>query len=257
MPLLSSPQMRYRLHDPSRVRNRPRQSHQGLLRRSGRRRRRLADDRQRRVPRPRGAVGLRQVDAAADDCRPRRGDGRHDLDRRARSDGAAAPQPRYCDGLPELRALPAHDRAPEPRLRAEGAQDAEARDHGAGHPCRGAPGPRRAPRPQAGRPFGRSAPAGRDGTRDRAGAAGLPDGRTALEPRREAPREHARPARGAARATGDDDDLRHARPDRGDDAGTARRGHAGRADPAGGHAAGAVLAALPTSTWPHSSAPRP
>ena len=39
---------------------------------------------------------------------------------------------------------------------------------------------------------GRPAPAGRDGPRDRAPAAGVPDGRAALEPRREAARADAR-----------------------------------------------------------------
>src|SRR3954471_16307125 len=82
----------------------------------------------------------------------------------------------------------------------------------------------------------------RDGPRDRAGPSGVPDGRAALESRRKAPREHARPARGAPRPAGDDDDLCHARPDRGDDARTACGRHAGRADPTGRHAAGAVRA---------------
>ena len=131
----------------------------------------------------------------------------------------------------------------EPRLRAEGAQDPQARDRRASHPCRRAPRPRPAPRPSARGALGRAAPAGRDGTRDRARAEGVPHGRAALEPRREAPREHARPAGGAPRAAGDHHDLRHARPDRGDDAGPARGGHARRADPAGRHAAGAVRAA--------------
>ena len=106
-----------------------------------------------------------------------------------------------------------------------------------------APRPRRAARPQARRSLGRPAPARRDGARDRARAEGVPHGRAALEPRREAPREHARSARRAAQPAGHDDDLRHARPDRGDDAGPARRGDARRADPAGRHAAGAVRAA--------------
>ena len=42
------------------------------------------------------------------------------------------------------------------------------------------------PRPQAGEPVRRPAPAGRDGPRDRARAAGVPDGRAAVEPRRQA-----------------------------------------------------------------------
>ena len=49
------------------------------------------------------------------------------------------------------------------------------------------------------RPLGRPAPAGRDGPRDRARAGGVPDGRAAVEPRCEAARRHARPARASAR----------------------------------------------------------
>ena len=44
----------------------------------------------------------------------------------------AAARARRRDGLPELRALPAHDRPPEPRLRAQGAEDVEGRDREAG-----------------------------------------------------------------------------------------------------------------------------
>ena len=49
--------------------------------------------------------------------------------------------------------------------------------------------------------LGRAAPAGRDGPRDRARAAGVPDGRAALEPRREAPRPDARRDQRASSAT--------------------------------------------------------
>ena len=45
---------------------------------------------------------------------------------------------------------------------------------------------------QAAQPLGRTAPARRDGPRDRPRAGGVPDGRAALEPRREAPRPDAR-----------------------------------------------------------------
>ena len=54
-------------------------------------------------------------------------------------------------------------------------------------------------RPQAGRAVGRAAPARGDRARDGARAAGLPDGRAALQPRREAARRDARGARAAAR----------------------------------------------------------
>ena len=62
--------------------------------------------------------------------------------------------PRHRDGLPELRALPAHDRREEPRLRPEGAKDAEPGDRARASPrrraCSGSrtcstAGPRRSP----------------------------------------------------------------------------------------------------------------
>ena len=53
------------------------------------------------------------------------------------------------------------------------------------------PRPHGIPRPQAEEPLRRTAPAGGDGPRDRSRAASLPDGRAALEPRREAARADA------------------------------------------------------------------
>ena len=100
-----------------------------------------------------------------------------------------------------------------------------------------------AARAQARAALGRPAPARRDGARDRARAAGVPHGRAALEPRREAPRRHARVARAAPPAARRHDRLRDARPGRGDDARPARRGDAGRPHPAGRHAADALRAA--------------
>ena len=142
-----------------------------------------------------GPVGLRQVDAAAHDRRPRGGDGGPDLDRRARRHRPGAEGPRHRDGLPDLRALPAHERAPEPRLRPQGAADAEGRDRAAGRRGRGDARPLRPARAAAGAALRRAAAARRDGPRDRARAAGVPARRAALEPRREASRRHARVAR--------------------------------------------------------------
>ena len=51
--------------------------------------------------------------------------------RRTRRHSRLPAQSRHRDGVPELRAVPAHDGAPEPRLRAQGAQDAEGRDQAA------------------------------------------------------------------------------------------------------------------------------
>ena len=93
---------------------------------------------------------------------------------------------------------------------------------------------------EAGGAVRRPAAARGDGTRDRARAEGVPDGRAALEPRREAARLDARRAREAARAARRDDGLRDARPGRGDDARPARRGDARRRAPAGRHAAASL-----------------
>ena len=70
--------------------------------------------------------------------------------------------------------------------------------------------------------------------------AGVPDGRAALEPRRQATRSDERRDPPAAAPARRDDDLRHARPGRGDDDGRSRRGDERRAPAAGGHAAGAL-----------------
>ena len=70
--------------------------------------------------------------------------------------------------------------------------------------CRARPrilGLERAPEAQAARALRRAAPARRDGPRDRARAGGVPDGRAALEPRREAARADARRDREACSAT--------------------------------------------------------
>ena len=156
--------------------------------------------------------------------------------RRARSRSATATSPtsrrrsRDIAMVFQTYALYPHmTRAPEPRLRPEGAAHAEGRDRAAGRRGRRAARPRRPARPPAGAALRRPAPARRDGPRDRARAAGVPARRAALEPRREAPRRHARVARAAAPAARRHDRLRHARPGRGDDARPARRGDARRA----------------------------
>ena len=146
----------------------------------------------------------------------------------------------HRDGLPELRALPAHDGRGQPRLQPEAPQDAEEGGRGARPEGRQHPPDRGVPEAQAARALGRPAPARRDGPGDRPRARGVPDGRAPLEPRREAPRADAcrdPPAPAAARR---DDDLRHARPGRGDDDGRPRRGDERRAPAAGRHAAGAL-----------------
>ena len=64
-----------------------------------------------------GPSGLGQVDRPADRRRARGRHLRHGPDRRARGQRRRAEGPRRRDGLPELRALPAHDRAGQHRLR--------------------------------------------------------------------------------------------------------------------------------------------
>ena len=75
-----------------------------------------------RVRGVRGAFGLRKVHHAALRRRAR-GDHRgHDPHRRARGQRRAAQGSRHRDGVPELRALPAHDRVREHGVRAQAAQ---------------------------------------------------------------------------------------------------------------------------------------
>ena len=63
------------------------------------------------------------------------------------------------------------------------------------------PRPRAAPRPQAGAAVRRPAPARGDGARDRARPGGVPDGRAALEPRRQAARADAHRGVAASRSS--------------------------------------------------------
>ena len=132
----------------------------------------------------------------------------------------------------------------------------EARDARAGRRRRRRARAQGAHRPQAGRALGRPAPARRDRPRDGARAAGLPDGRAALQPRREAARRHARRARAAARPARRHDRLRHPRPGRGDDARRPRRGAARRHRPAVRHARAAVRGARRTCSSRRSWARR-
>ena len=153
------------------------------------------DDRRRRVHGPGRPVGLRQVDRAAD-ARGARGGRRsgRDPDRRPRRHRRRPEEPRHRDGVPELRALPAHDRRRQHRLPAQDRARSPKAEREARRVDDAAEmlGLDRAPRPQARAALGRPAPARRDGPRDRARAAGLPDGRAAVEPRREAARRDAR-----------------------------------------------------------------
>ena len=132
--------------------------------------------------------------------------------------GPAAVRARRQHRLPGLRALPAHDRRRERRLRAarEGRRRApsatarvdEVLADGA---------PRRVRRPQAGPALGRPAPARRARARDRQPAAGAAARRAARRARPEAaPGDAGLPEVAPARAR-DDVHLRHARPGGGAD----------------------------------------
>ena len=90
------------------------------LRRRHRRRRRGARHRRPRVHGPARPVRLRQVHAAADGRRAGGSDRRRHLHRRPAGQRRAAEAARRRDGLPELRALPAQDRAGEHRVPAQG-----------------------------------------------------------------------------------------------------------------------------------------
>ena len=161
-------------------------------------------------------------------------------DRRSRRQPVGAARPGHRDGVPELRALPAPDGLRQHRLQPAPAQDAEGRDRQAGERGRPHPRARAVPRQEATSALGRAAAAGRDGPGDRPSATGVPDGRAALEPGREAARADARRDLGHPARPQDDDDLRHARPGRGDDDGRPRRGHPQGRAPAGRDAPGAL-----------------
>ena len=121
------------------------------------------------------SVGLRQVHHPADARRPGGRDRRRHPHRRPGGHPRAAEGPRHRDGVPELRALPAHDRRGQHGLRAEDRAGGQGRDR-----------TQRVdeaaemldldalPRAQAQGAVRRPAPARRDGPRHRAPAAGVP-----------------------------------------------------------------------------------
>ncbi len=191
-----------------------------------------------------GPVGLRQVDAAAPARGSRSADPRRDPHRRSRRQRRVAAVAQRRDGVPGLRALPAHDGAREPGIPA--AHEASSRrDDVARRVAKTAELLEldAAARPPAAPALRRPAPARRDGARAGARTRRLPARRAALEPRRQAARPGARRDRNAAAPHRHDDALRHARPGRGDDARRSRRGAARGPAPAGRDAARALRAA--------------
>ena len=117
-------------------------------------------------------------------------------------------------------------------------QDAQGRDQRARREGGEDPRAHREPRSRAGPAVGWPAPARGDGPRDRAPAAGVLDGRAAVEPRRQAARPDAGRGLQAPALAQRHHRLRDPRPDRGDDDGRSRRGAVPRRPAAGRHAAG-------------------
>ncbi len=131
--------------------------------------------------------------------------------------------PGHRDGVPELRALPAHDGCRHSGLRPEDG--------------RASPRPSvtsaslrpltcwawRSSSPASQGALRWSASARRDGSRDRPPAAGLPDGRAPLQPGRETPRLHPTQIAALQTRLGVTHRLRDPRPGRGHDDGDGRR----------------------------------
>ena len=113
-------------------------------------------------------------------------------------------------------------------------------DRPPGQGGRAAPAARRVPGPQAEGALRWSASACRHGPRDRPRAAGVPHGRAAVEPRRQAPRPDPFADRHAAGQARHHHRLRDPRPGRGHDDGPPGGGHARRRAAAVRHPAGAV-----------------
>ena len=178
-------------------------------------------------------------------------------DRRHGGQRHGAEGPRHRDGLPELRALPAHDGAREHGLPAEDGEDGSGRrstrrstrprkildldDHLDRKPANLSGGQRQ--RVAMGRAIVRE-------------PSGVPDGRAALQPRREAARADADRGLADPEPARDDDRLRHPRPDRGDDARRPRRGDAQGRAAAGRLARRSSTTSPSTCSSPASSARR-
>ncbi|CAA9224732.1 MAG: Glycerol-3-phosphate ABC transporter, ATP-binding protein UgpC, partial [uncultured Acetobacteraceae bacterium] len=184
------------------------------------------------------AFRLRQVHRPQD----HRGAGNADLRphplRRAGHHWAGAARPQHRHGVPELRPLPAHDGAAEPGVRPPQAPRPQAGARPEGGRDRRHVADRRHVRTEAAAALRRAAAArrARPGADPRPG--GLPAGRAAVEPGREAARPHAGGTGGAAPEGADHHGLRHPRPTGGADALRPHRRDEPRRDAAGGPAGG-------------------
>ena len=114
----------------------------------------------------------------------------------------------------------------------------------------------RAPRPQAGQPLRRPAPAGGHGPGDRAQGRRVPVRRAAVQPRRQAARPDAHRDPAHAAAHGHDHGVRHPRPDRGDDPRRPGRGAAQGRAAAGRRRRASSTSSRSTCSSPGSSARR-
>ena len=94
-------------------------------------------DRRRRVPGAGRPVRLRQDHRAADGRRAGGHQHRRDEDRRPGGQHALAEGPGHRDGVPVLRAVPAHDGGRQHRLRPEDPEDGQGRDRPPGAEGRG------------------------------------------------------------------------------------------------------------------------
>ena len=174
----------------------------------------------RRVHDPARALGLREVDHPADDRRPRGDHLRRARDRRAARERRAGEGPRYRDGVPVVRALSAHERVRQPRVRPAPPRHPRGGDR--------APGARRRRDARAWELLKRKPHALSGGQRQRValgGASpaipGVPVRRAwlSLQPLCRVARRHARRADQAPPPPRRHHDLRHPRPGRGDDHG--------------------------------------
>ncbi len=166
---------------------------------------------------------MRKVHHAEHDCRPRGHLVGRNAHRRRAGKRKGTQGPRYRDGVPVLRALPAHDRPAEHRLPVDLGEGEEGRNRVQGRRNRENSRSHRVAGPQARPVVGRSASACRDGSRDRARPQGVPDGRAAVQSGRQATRADAFGDRSPAEPIGHHHGLRDTRPDRSDDAWRSRR----------------------------------
>ncbi len=138
-----------------------------------------------------GPSGLRQVHHAAHDRGAGGNHRRRDLDRRRRGERRAAARPRHRHGVPELRAVSAHERVRQHGVRPEAAEISQGRDQAPRGRGGAHPGHRAAADAQAEGAVRRPAAARGDGPRHRAQPQGVPVRRAAVQPRRQAARADA------------------------------------------------------------------